>query len=416
MSNKQHYDIAVVGAGPAGSVAAYAAAVRGLRVALIDQRSFPRDKSCGDGIGPGGARLLKRLRLDPVLADAVPIGAISIVGPDGTEARADVPVVDGEPQHGYVMDRKTFDNRLFAAACQAGADDYTGHKLQVDPEIDAAGAAIRNGQRSMTLRRGAAHDSNAQEVQLSCRLLVGADGAYSSVRRLLGAPAHPCRHTLLAMRAYADVPTDFEPRLMFEFSRELLPGYGWIFPSGAGWVNVGVGLTLSNTTSAPNDIRSQLSAFVARARERGLSIGPLRGHRSHHLPTAAHIPQLRYWRAALVGDSAAMINPMSGEGIVYAMTAATALVEKLPADLTDEHALHCALTDYQLWYQRSYRAHMRANHLATRIMARPNGANWAIRAAHRNPDVMSAAVKLLFDLGHIPRRTLAKGLLRAALG
>ncbi|MGH3804590.1 MAG: NAD(P)/FAD-dependent oxidoreductase, partial [Pseudonocardiaceae bacterium] len=227
MTEQTIFDIAIVGAGPAGSVAAYAATARGMRVALIDQRGFPRDKSCGDGIGPGGARLLKRLRLDHVLADAQPIGQVSIMGPDGTEARSDVPVIDGESQHGYVVAREIFDDRLFRAALDLGAVDFSGHKL-----TDFTETADR---RTLKLRPGGTHDGES-EFELSCRLVIGADGAYSTVRRLLNVPNHPTRNTLLAMRAYADVPEDFEPRLIFEFSRDLLPLYGWIFPNGAGSV------------------------------------------------------------------------------------------------------------------------------------------------------------------------------------
>ncbi len=405
----------VIGAGPAGSVAAYAAAARGLRVALVDQRRFPRDKSCGDGIGPGGSRLLQRLRLGHVLADATAISRLCIAGPDGTQARSEIPTVDGESQHGYVMARTTFDDRLFRAACQAGAEDYSGYKLHLPDGGDTRGDACR----IVTVRRTDAGDGSG-EIKLSCRLLIGADGAYSAVRRLLRVPAHPEHATLLAMRAYADVPADFEPRLMFEFSRDLLPGYGWIFPNGSGSVNVGVGLPLASMRSASIgsksvDIRDRLARFVDGARSLGLKIGELRGHRSHHLPTASNIPRLSYPRAALVGDSAAMINPLSGEGIVYAMTAAAALVERLPNELGDNDALDDALRSYELWYRDTYGRHMRANHWATRIMTRPGGASWAVRAAHRSPEVMAAAVKLLFGLGHIPRRALAKGLVHAAL-
>ncbi len=410
------FDVAVIGAGPAGSVAAYAAAARGMRVALIDQRTFPRDKSCGDGIGPGGARLLRRLRLGHVLDGATPIGRISIAGPDGTQARSDVPTVDGAPQHGYVVARKTFDERLFQAACHAGAADYSGHKLHLsDDSITRTEASAGTGSYRTVVIRPTGTGRASEDVRLSCRVLIGADGAYSAVRRLMGAPTHPERDTLLAMRAYADVPTDFEGRLMFEFSADLLPGYGWIFPDGAGSVNVGVGLPLASMHSPNRDIRNRLARFVDDARRAGLKIGELRGHRSHHLPTASHIPRLAYPRAALVGDSAAMINPLSGEGIVYAMTAATALIERLPADLGNDTAVTDALHGYERWYRDTYGKHMRANSWAARIMAAPAGARWAVRTAHRSPEVMSSAVKLLFGVGRIPRRALARGLIAATL-
>ncbi|MGH3430521.1 MAG: hypothetical protein ACRDQZ_23640, partial [Mycobacteriales bacterium] len=264
------------------------------------------------------------------------------------------------------------------------------------------------------LRPGGAHDGQSA-LTLGCRLLIGADGAYSAVRRLLGVPNHPTRHTLLAMRAYADVPENFETRLMFEFNRDLLPGYGWIFPNGDGSVNVGVGLPVNNVKSHEIDVRSRLNEFIDRSRHRGLEIGALRGHRSHHLPTGGYIPQLVHPRAALVGDSAAMINPMSGEGMVYGMTSAAALVERLPADMLNSMALHESLGRYERWYRARYTKHMRTNRLAARLMSTPRTANWAVRTAGKNPEIMTSAVKLLFGLDHVPRRSLVTSFLKAAV-
>jgi len=409
MTEQNIFDLAVIGAGPAGSVAAYAAAARGLKVALVDQRDFPRDKSCGDGLGPGGYSLLKRLRLEHIVADMKPIGQISILGPDGSEAASDVPVIDGEPQHGYVVARETLDDRLFRAALELGATDFSGHKLT---EI-----SLGDDLHELTVRPSDAGKAGGEEaeVRLHCRLLVGADGAYSTVRRLLRTPAHPTRHTLLAMRAYADVPAEFEPRLIFEFDQSLLPGYGWIFPNGAGSVNVGVGLPVANIKSHDIGVRDRLTEFVERSRSRGLAIGELRGHRSHHLPHAGHIPALTRHRVAMVGDSAAMINPLTGEGIVYAMTSAAALVERLPDDLSDSGAVKAALQRYEGWYRAKYARHMWLSKVATHIMARPTSAAWAVKTVGKNPEVMTSVVKLLFDLGEVHTLSTMRSFLRATL-
>lgn len=72
------YDVLVVGAGPAGSIAAITAARRKLRVGLIDRQTFPRDKPCGDGIGPGVVRLLRELDLGDVLAEEKPMDWLTV--------------------------------------------------------------------------------------------------------------------------------------------------------------------------------------------------------------------------------------------------------------------------------------------------------------------------------------------------
>ena len=97
------------------------------------------------------------------------------------------------------------------------------------------------------------------------------------------------------MRAYAkSTAFDERPCLVFEFSRALLPAYGWIFPTGTGLLNVGVGLMLPHLRRRHGDLRNLLDKFVIACRERGIEIGEPYGHRAHHLPTAAWLPPLAH--------------------------------------------------------------------------------------------------------------------------
>ena len=123
------FDVAVVGAGPAGSVAAYAAATRGLRVALIDRQAFPRDKPCGDGIGPGAVHIAQELGLDDIFSDGKPVHTIRVIGPDGSEFHSTIPSIAGKAIQGYVVPRIHFDKRLFDRAIGVGAHDYSGTKF-----------------------------------------------------------------------------------------------------------------------------------------------------------------------------------------------------------------------------------------------------------------------------------------------
>src|SRR5688572_9115820 len=120
-------DVAVIGAGPAGAIAAYCAARRGLRVALVDQRTFPRDKACGDGLGPGVAKLLRQVGLGHVVAGEVAADAVTVYGPDGTALDSALPSIAGDLVDGYVVPRAEFDDRLRSAALDAGAVDLAGH-------------------------------------------------------------------------------------------------------------------------------------------------------------------------------------------------------------------------------------------------------------------------------------------------
>src|SRR5579862_3462327 len=113
------YDALVVGSGPAGSITALVLARGGARVALVDKASFPRDKACGDLIGPRGVQLLHELHLD--MPDATRVSDMMVVGPTGNRVRLPAPPGRTYPGYGLVVQRSLFDQALQQAAIAAGA-------------------------------------------------------------------------------------------------------------------------------------------------------------------------------------------------------------------------------------------------------------------------------------------------------
>jgi flavin-dependent dehydrogenase len=194
------------------------------------------------------------------------------------------------------------------------------------------GMQLRPDRRDVELRA-----ADGEVTTIGARLVVGADGAYSVVRKALDpqSPRDSKKHTSLALRAYA-ASSDFAPggrigpRLMFEFSRELLPSYGWVFPADGGRVNVGVGGPIEVLQNRGVDLKAQLADFAAQIRDRGIELGELEDQRGHQLPHIAGLAKLSHPRAVLIGDAASMINPVSGEGIAYAVTSAAQLANALP--------------------------------------------------------------------------------------
>lgn len=370
----------VVGAGPAGSIAALAAARRGWRVALVDQRTFPRDKSCGDGLGPGAVRLLKKLHLGALLDGYAPSRSLRVFGPSGVEFSTAVSGMDGDGELGYVIPREEFDHRLHQAALEAGAHDYSGRKVTATG-VDTV--------RWVQTRR----------ERLAAPLVIAADGAYSLLRRsVAGKPSD--RTTAIAMRAYA---TTSGADLVFEWSRDLLPAYGWIFPTGQGTANIGVGVMLNARRRRAIDLRAALEQFAESCRRRGIGLGPLGRFRSHHLPLGIRPPRLAYNGMVLIGDAASMINPLSGEGIAYGMAAAHRLVSGLaaPGD-------RAGLADFERWYRREHRAHLRSCRAVQVAMSRPWVAERLIRAARDRPALMRDVTDLLFDTGSLRVDTIRR--------
>jgi menaquinone-9 beta-reductase len=410
-------DVAVVGAGPAGSIAACAAARRGLKVALIDRGTFPRDKTCGDGIGPGAVRVLRELGLDSILAGRPRIAAVTVFGPSGERTENPVPAIPGKSADVFVVPRVQFDEHLFRAAIEAGARDFAGQRY-----LGMSGSDGRL--RTVELR-----DAHGVRTKLRARLVIGADGAYSDVRRDLAGTARPRPQFIgIAMRAYAE-SRDFESAaagaaagaagdaagagaaagalMLFEFDRELLPSYGWVFPVGGGMINIGVGLPIAQARERGVDPRRLLMQFADRLRARGVEVGELKNVRGHQLPSVVEMPRLAYERAALVGDAASMINPVSGEGIAYAMTAALRLVEALPESsspsrsLADGAALDAALSRFERDFRADHRLHFLSCRFTMALLRHAGTAALVVRAIQNDPQVLSGVFDMLFGDGRL---------------
>jgi geranylgeranyl reductase family protein len=299
------YDVAVVGAGPAGSVTALMLARAGARVALLDKATFPRDKACGDLLGPRGVRLLADLGVDvPVVGRG---SDMLVEGPGGGRIR--LPAYPGVSyaDHGAIVPRVSFDACLRDAAIAAGARPVTGR-------VTALSAPDDHGEMRLAL---------AGEGNLSAGTVVGADGALSVVGRLAGLVDE--RHAIwgFALRAYvrADVPMPLISLLERE-PGSIFPGYGWLFPGAPGQANVGIGVG-TGTTRQVLPLRPALDAFIDHLKRSGdLGTSPVGRLVGGWLKmgiagtTPARGPVL------LVGDAAGLVNPLQGEGIAPALTSA----------------------------------------------------------------------------------------------
>ena len=271
-------DVAVIGAGPAGSMAAYELARAGARVAMLDRAEFPRDKPCGGGVLISAAKLLP-FPLDPVVERE--IRGFRVRYRRGREYEHD------------------FDQPLALMTQRRKLDAYLAERAQ------EAGAEFRQGEAAREIEGTIVRTADGA-LEADC--IIGADGANGVSRRALGLPRQRAAVALEgnAARSGAGAERRWSGHVGLELGT-MSGGYGWVFPKGdhcnlgaGGFPPVGAGL------------RRELAEY---AESEGFDGGSLSDLRGHHLPLRDPGDALHRGRTALAGDAAGLIDPLSGEGI-----------------------------------------------------------------------------------------------------
>lgn len=364
-----HFDLVIVGAGPAGAAAALSALAvdRTQRVLLVDRAPFPRDKTCGDGIGPTAVAALERLGAAHVLEGAARIDRMRMATAGGAVAAGTV------ARPGYVLPRYQFDARLVAAAVERGA---TLLRERVTRVAQRDGVAVVNG-------------------HLAATTVIGADGANSVVRRLVGAGTQPRRYQAVALRGYAPAP-GVPLELDFRFPHTPWPAYGWCFPNAQAEGNVGIVVLDGRTSITRRQLQDALTRLLP---DRPPRRGTLRGFR---LPLTPGRPRPAHGRVLLAGDAAGLVNPLSGEGI------ATALISGAAAGACAARHPDAAGRAYSAVMSRTLGRHLRHLDLAGRLLASRALLDSAITTAARSPRVMSDLVELTVGTGLLRVPTTAR--------
>ena len=295
-------DVAVVGAGPAGSAAARRLAAAGVQVVLLERDTFPRDKPCGDGVSARGLAILTRSGLGEWGSRFHAPEVLRLTSPDGQVLDVRPPLGDGRC-YGRTIPRRLLDAQLAQAAVEAGVRLVEGTRV-----------------RGVGWTAGFGPSVVADGLEVAAQLLILADGSHAPVTRRLGLVQEPPE--LFAIRQYFAGDAGPSERMEIHFRPGVFPGYTWLFPMGDGRVNVGTGTFTWRVRRGEVPLREVLARFVAdpTAMEGRLAraepASPVRGH-----PLRARLGGTRTHagRVLVAGDAAGLVNPFSGEGIAPAL-------------------------------------------------------------------------------------------------
>ena len=297
---KAMYDVLVIGAGPAGSIAAKTAAEKGLTVLLIEKRQEIGDPvRCAEGVSK--EYLKKHVEIDKKWICADLKGA-RIYAPDGTKIEMAEEIAGGEV--GYVLERKIFDRALAEKASKAGAE--------VRVKTRAIGLIIEDdfvkGARLMQL---------GKEYDVHARIVIGADGIESKVGRWAGIDTSLKPIDIETCVQYLVAGVDINQEYCeFYIGNELAPGgYIWIFPKGEGKANVGIGILGSKMGKFKPRPVDYLNSFLEKKFPHAKVVEMVFGG----VPVSGSIEKTSTNGLILIGDAARQSDPITGGGILNAM-------------------------------------------------------------------------------------------------
>ncbi|MEP6698868.1 MAG: NAD(P)/FAD-dependent oxidoreductase, partial [Verrucomicrobiota bacterium] len=316
------FDVAIVGAGPAGSSCAAFCAQAGLRTLLLEREVFPREKVCGDCLNPACWPILRRLELDERVR-LLPHGRldrVEFIGLSGTTVRVALPSDEGRE---IAIKRSVFDNLLLDRARELGAE-------------------VRDATVVSAIHKMPGGDWKIDVVRDSIRapILVAADGRNSTVARLLNLLPKPMRERV-ALQSHIPLPENFGHRVVLQFLRE---GYSGQAPVNDHELNVCL-------VGRPDSIL-KLKAWA----EKHFAIPFTHPWRTITPLTRAALSP-RHGNLLLVGDAARVVEPFTGEGIYYAIASGELAAQAIVANNIQNYArAHAAMYRGRLWINQLARA------------------------------------------------------------
>lgn len=371
------YDVIIVGAGPAGCTAAYQLSGKGLKIALLEKGEFPRDKICGDALSADVTNQL--YRMDPELLQKFAgfepkqgSQGIRFFAPNYKKLDIDFRGNAHLGTAGFIIKRVEFDNFLFEQIQAKHDVDVYQNQTISNIVISKEGVRVQSG-----------------ETTFSAKMILGADGANSYVKKVLDLPRDSKSDYAAGLRQYFTNVSGMseEGHIELHFYKEALPGYFWIFPLPNNGANVGMGILAKKIDDDGINIKEKFADLIAnhpQLKDRFKDAVPQEKVQGFRLPMGTIKRRISGERTLLLGDAAGLIDPFSGEGIGNAIRtgrfgAEHVLLAFAKNDFSaDYHKAYDKLIYHKMWRELQVSRGMQ------KLLAYPWLFNMVVNKAERN--------------------------------
>lgn len=371
-------EVIVVGAGPAGSTTAMALARKGHDVLLLDRKSFPRDKVCGDAVPAGAIEKLYTLGMREKIREAnfYEIDKMRLVSPKGYTMDAKLQDNTRWNAKSAIVPRMAFDVLLQEHAVECGAEF---RQAQVKEPLLEQGQVV-----------GVRARFNGQVEEVRSKMVIAADGVTSVIARAIRPDKHVDDHRAVALRAYIEDLELLPHEVEFYLYNQILPGYAWIFPLGENRANVGLGMRLDKFREGNYNLNEMLDRLLGMP---DIKKRLQNGGQVHDIATwqlsfgSQENIQRVYGGALLVGDAAGLINPLTGGGISNAITSGWLAAETTHAAFLKEDFSQESLYPYEEYCHTVFWPTMRRSYLLQRALEHlPFAVDWIVKQAREGSE------------------------------
>jgi geranylgeranyl reductase family protein len=387
----QKYDVVIVGAGPAGCAAAYMLSGNGLKIALLDKETFPRDKICGDALGADVAKQFHRISESlsekfSGFKNKTPSHGVRFYTPKHQQLDIPFKKPDGDFGGGFVSKRLDFDNFFFSETANLpDIDIFQSQKI----------ISVVNGADTIVL------ESATKIFEASFAL--GADGAHSILNKKLTGNTVEKNHYCAGVRQYYSNVKGFHPdnHIELHFYKEILPGYLWVFPLAENQANVGLGILSSIVSKKQLNLKKELVRLLATQpalKDRFKEAIPLGDIQGYGLPLGSKKRTLSGNRFLLLGDAAGLIDPFTGEGIANAIRSGRIAAAHVLQSFEKNKFDAGFNTHYDKEIYEKMWKEFRLGHTLQKLFQYPSMINFVAKKANNNKSVQMLLSSMLNDI------------------